>query len=145
MHGTVAARSIIANRHIKVSPQCPLCPDGAEDIRHLIFTCHRAKEVWSALGLTEIIDEALMVDRSGSVVMEEIIRSNSKERPVLSNFGVAESVIVGAWYIWWQRREFVKGNSIAPPTRTAFSINAITSNYAAVEGAVQLKKIPWQT
>lgn len=62
------------NRHIKVSPECPLCPEGPEDIRHLVFTCARARKVWESLGLNEIVDTNLKSDRSGSVVMEEILR-----------------------------------------------------------------------
>jgi hypothetical protein len=56
---------------------------GLEDIRHLMFTCRRAKEVWKLLGLEEVIDNAVCLDRSGSVVLEEILRSPIKKSPVL--------------------------------------------------------------
>jgi hypothetical protein len=38
---------------------------GSEDIRHLMFTCKRAKEVWKSLGLEEVIDNVVCLDRSG--------------------------------------------------------------------------------
>ena len=47
---------------------------GPEDILHLMFTCARAKQVWAALGLLEIIEEASRIDRSGSFVLEELLR-----------------------------------------------------------------------
>ena len=40
-----------------------------------------------------------------------------------------ETIAVGAWYIWWQRLEFVKGEKIAPAPSTAFSIRALTANF----------------
>ena len=83
LHGTVPGMCILNNRHIKVNPQCPVCKSGPEDIRHLIFTCTRAKEVWGKLGLLEDINLALCVDRSGSVVLEELLTNPLKKSPVL--------------------------------------------------------------
>jgi ribonuclease HI len=38
---------------------------------------------------------------------------------------------VAAWYIWWQLREAVKGERVAPAATSAFSIHALTENYGA--------------
>lgn len=66
----LAARDFFwGERDIKVSPQCPLCKQGAEDIRHLMSTCSRAWEVWRALGLRDILNQALAVDRSGLILL----------------------------------------------------------------------------
>jgi hypothetical protein len=43
MQETLPCRVILANRHLRVSPQCPLCLTGAEDIKHLLFECQRAR------------------------------------------------------------------------------------------------------
>lgn len=61
----------LRSRHIKVSPKCPICHTGREYIRHLVFTCKRAQRVWKSLGLDEIIDQALWIDCSGSILLEE--------------------------------------------------------------------------
>lgn len=45
-------------------------------MKHLIFTCNRARDVWEAIGLKEIIQEASVVDRSGSAILEEILRND---------------------------------------------------------------------
>ena len=77
----------------QVNPQCPICMGGAEDMRHLMFTCQRAKEVWRSLGLWEIIDKALVVDKSGSVTLEELIRGCGKS-PILGMKHLKETVAV---------------------------------------------------
>jgi hypothetical protein len=51
MQETLPCRVILANRHLRVSPQCPLCLTGAGDIKHLLFECQRARQVWDHLGL----------------------------------------------------------------------------------------------
>ena len=73
LKGVVPGMAVLASRHIKVSAECPICRSGPEDILHLLFTCTRARQVWKALGLNTVIDQALAVDLSGSVVLEEIL------------------------------------------------------------------------
>ena len=40
-------------------------------------------------------------------------------------------IAVGAWYIWWQRREVVKGERVASTPSTVFSIQALDANFAS--------------
>ena len=61
--------------------------------------------------------------------MEEILRRNWKRPIVIGQYGLKETIVVCAWYIWWQRREYVKAESIAPVSSTTFSIRALTANY----------------
>jgi hypothetical protein len=75
LHGIVPGYALLANRHVPVSGQCQICAEGAEDIRHILLCCNGAKEVWQALGLKETI-ETFLVDRSGSVILEEILRGD---------------------------------------------------------------------
>jgi hypothetical protein len=100
--------TILADRYIPVSPQCPVCSQGPEDILHLIFSCRRAKETWHSLGLTDAINSALL-DRSGSVVLEGILRNQNLVQGGNNITELKELICVGAWYIWWQSRGFVKG------------------------------------
>ena len=72
------------------------------------------------------------------MVLEELLRRPGNKSPVLGHVGLKEMVITGAWYIWWQRREFVKGAHVAPPMRSAFSIQALASNF----GAASVKSVP---
>ena len=97
--------------------------------------------MWKALGIMDEIEKALLVYRSGSVVLEEILRWPVQRSPILGHLGLQEVVAVGAWYIWWQRREFVKGEKVINPTSTAFSILAITGNFSRATNMQEPEKI----
>jgi hypothetical protein len=43
---------------------------GPDDIAHLMFMCPAAQGLWYALGLTDIIEHAVHLDRAGSTVLE---------------------------------------------------------------------------
>jgi hypothetical protein len=66
--------AVLANRHISNIGRCPVCKNGAEDIKHVIFTFDRAKAMWSSLGVWEKILEVIGTDRSGLVIIEEVLR-----------------------------------------------------------------------
>jgi hypothetical protein len=65
MQETIPCRVVLANRHVPVNTQCPLCQCGAEDIKHMLFECPRARLVWERLGLGQIVENACMIDRAG--------------------------------------------------------------------------------
>jgi ribonuclease HI len=50
----------------------------------------------------------------------------------------------GAWYIWWQRRELVNGEKVAPLDRIAFSIQALAANYRGAQTLAVPKELVWQ-
>jgi hypothetical protein len=77
------------------------------------------------LGLSSTIEHALKVDKSGSVVLEFILYSTKSNAIVFGQLGLHELSLVGSWYIWWQRREWVKGESVASSSSSAFSIHAL--------------------
>jgi hypothetical protein len=54
-----------------------------------------------------------------------------------------EIIAVCVWYIWWQRREKVKGESVSPPINYAFAIKALTANYKAAKSKSVEKEIKW--
>jgi hypothetical protein len=43
--------------------------------------------------------------------------------------GLAELVLTAGWYIWWERRQKVHGESIQFPNRSALSIIVLARNY----------------
>lgn len=73
----------MASRHIKVSGQCPACGMGAEDTKHLLFTCAKTKEVWRLLGSDSAIDKACVVGRAGEAVIEFLLLQRTEDCVVL--------------------------------------------------------------
>ena len=90
LHGLIPCRGILANRRIDNSSSCPACHEGCEDIKHVLFTCSRAKEIWRILGVANEIQNLLRVDRSGSVVLAEMIKV-SRPLGAMNHVGLAES------------------------------------------------------
>jgi hypothetical protein len=108
------------------SGTCPMCHSEAEDVKHALFACSHARQVWSAL--EQEIESLLAVDRSGSIVIQEAIRRGGRAMH-WNNIGLAELILTGCWYIWWQQRQSVHGEDIQSPPRSTLSIAAITTNY----------------
>jgi len=114
LHGDLPCKGILANRHIENSSSCPACHDDCEDIKHFLFTCSRAKEIWQSLGVWRKLERVLESDRSGSVLVADLIKI-SRPLEKLNSFGLAELILTGGWYIWWERRKFVHGEPIQRP------------------------------
>jgi hypothetical protein len=90
LHGILPLKSILVNRHIGTSGQCPVCNLWPEDVLHMLFQCQPASELWKSLGLDTIIADAMQSERSGSVVLEELLRSNPYDAHRYSSFKVQE-------------------------------------------------------
>ena len=82
-------------------------------------------KIWEELGLSEDIKKAIAEDRSGSITMEILQRAQDSA----DGLPKAELFAVAAWYIWWQRRQLVKGESITSPERTATTIKVLCTNF----------------
>ena len=62
--------------------------------------------------------KAVAEDRSRSVTMEILERNQEN----CGDLPMAELIVVAAWSIGWQRRQFVRGDTIQSPDRTSVSI-----------------------
>jgi hypothetical protein len=101
---------------------------GCEDIKHMLFTCARAEEIWKCLGISNQVNEMLHLDRSGSVVVQDIIMRGGRLAS-LEDIGFAELVLTAGWYVWWERRQKVHGENMQTPSRSSMSIVAMATNY----------------
>ena len=72
---------------------CPLCQNGAEDIKHMIFTCDRAKSL-AFVGYLGEDTSPKMTDRSISVILEEIFTRDDQVHTL--EMGLVELVITAA-------------------------------------------------
>jgi hypothetical protein len=114
LHGILPLKCILCNRHIGTSGECPMCRLHAEDILHLLFHCEPAKNIWECLGLSSIIANALLADRSGSAVLEYILCLPDNTPSGFEVVQLKELVAVTCWYLWWLRRRQTHGESIPP-------------------------------
>ena len=71
----------------------------------MMFTCQRAQKIWRGLGLGDIVRAASAMDRSGSVILEELLCSSRPGRVVCNVQNITATVMVTCWYIWWSRRQ----------------------------------------
>jgi hypothetical protein len=55
--------------HIATNIGCPICSSGCEDVMHTLFTCLHAKQVWEKLRISEVINEATALDRTGAITI----------------------------------------------------------------------------
>ena len=101
LHGLLPCIVILENRHIKRSGSCPTCNEGCEDIKHLLFLCKRAHDIWQQIGVWHEIQEYIQADRSESIAIVEII-NKSRSLGFLNSLGLAELILIGSWYIWWE-------------------------------------------
>ena len=115
LNGLLPCKAILANRHISPTGGCPVCNNGAEDIKHMIFLCDRARLVWNSMGIGQTINELLGTDRSGSIVLEEVIRRREQVQSL--EVGLAELILTGGWFLWWERRQLVHGEAVQRPQR----------------------------
>jgi hypothetical protein len=69
------------------------------------------------LGLSDIVNEVVQVDWSGSVVLEELLRRQDNSFKDFSNIGLKEVMSVSGWYLWWIRRRRTHNEDVSPIAR----------------------------
>jgi ribonuclease HI len=130
LHGILPLKSIMVNRHVGTSGQCPICTLAAEDVLHLLFKCPTAQALWDSLGIRGIIEEALNIDHSGSAVLEFLLMKNDNSIPGFSCVGLKETITIGCWYLWWIRHRLTHNESVPLMNHFRMSVLAITANAA---------------
>jgi hypothetical protein len=130
LHGILPLKSIMVNRHVGTSGQCPICNLDAEDVLHLLFKCPTAQALWDSIGIPGIIEDALFVDRSGLTVLEFLLLKKDNDIPGFSSVGLKETIIVGCWYLWWIHRRLTHNETVPPMNHCRMSVLTITANAA---------------
>lgn len=136
LHNAIPCLSVLANRHIGNNSQYPVCSSGAEDIMHALFNCPRARAIREALGVGKEMQNAVLVDRAGSAVIEFFLCDKSFQRPFMEPVQIPELLATACWFIWWQRRQLVRGEPVQNSEQTALSLHALTLNFVKARGKV---------
>ena len=74
------------------------------------------------------IENEIAGNQSSSVVVAELI-NRSRPLDFLNHLALAELILTGCWFIWWERRKSVHGEIIQSQVRAALSIATLTTNY----------------
>jgi ribonuclease HI len=126
------------------SGQCPVCNNAPEDILHLLFHCGSAQQIWRDLGLENVIVDASLIDRSGSAVLEHLMREKDIMLPGFDNMGQKETIAVACWYLWWIRRRRTHDETVPPISQCKMSILSITANVAKAMAKVNGPRPLWE-
>ena len=86
-----------------------------EDLKHMLFICCRAREVWEELSLGAYVAAIAEQHRSGSLILDEIICSRLPGRVSVEGENAVELAMVTCWYIWWERRQVSHDKEIGTP------------------------------
>lgn len=95
LHEIIHLKSILTNRHIGLDGTCPVCHQGAEDIAHFLFKCSHARDLSSRLGIAELIDSVVAIDRSRSVILEHSLELPDSPLLIHSSLNFKLVLVVG--------------------------------------------------
>jgi ribonuclease HI len=88
--------------------------------------------MWFDLGLSDIIEEALVIDRARSAVLEHLLKMESVPYSGF-DFGLKETIVITFWYIWWIRRRKTHEDVVPSMSHCKMSMLAIAANSAKVQ------------
>ena len=83
MKEVIPCRANLVDRHIKVSPHCPICRSWSEDVKHLLFEYSLASEVWNPPGLGDIIHKSCVSGLSWEETLEYLLNFLDQEAMIL--------------------------------------------------------------
>jgi hypothetical protein len=132
--GAIPCNGVLANWHMQPSLQCQLCKADFESIRHALFQCWRVKEIWSHLGLEDLISHVCEREIDGGTVLEALLRDKRAKAPLIPELDKNDLIAVAVWYIWWERRQATHGEMVQSPVRSAHAISVLALNYSRARG-----------
>lgn len=62
---------------------CPVCNASADIIKHFLYECSKANDLWSLLGVEDVITRACHVDHSGPTILEFLLKIPDHEVSVI--------------------------------------------------------------
>jgi hypothetical protein len=91
--------------------------------------CPRVKEIWSHLGLVELISHMCVRDDQGSSVLESLLPNRASKAPRFPEVDRHDLIATAVWYIWWERRKATHGELVQTPARSARAISNLALSY----------------
>jgi hypothetical protein len=51
-----------------------------------------ARDLWNSLGIADVVDQVVTIDRAGSAVLEFILRDQNRQLPGFDSIGLKETI-----------------------------------------------------
>jgi hypothetical protein len=102
-----------------------------ESIRHLLFECPVAVQVWKLLGVLDVIKNGLEMNMSGEVVLEFLLSLPDNHIHVLGLPKLRETVATCCWFLWWERRKITHGGDPQTAAQINLAVRALAANFIA--------------
>jgi ribonuclease HI len=83
-----------------------------------------------SIGITGIIEDAILDDRAGSTVLEHPLKREDNNLNDMPNTGLKETIVVACWFLWWLRRRITNNESTPSLYNCKMSIFSIVANAA---------------
>ena len=77
----------------------------------------------------QLVEDAVPVDRSSSIIFKHLLTLPDDLLMIHSNVNFKQALMVGAWYLWWIRRQMTHDEPVPPSWRWPISILSIASNF----------------
>jgi ribonuclease HI len=90
-----------------------------------------------------MISDAMEPGRSGSQVLEVLLKTPSSTVAGYDSIKVQETIATAAWYIWWLRRRQTHGELVPPVNVCSNSIRSIVANAARTKTQGSVHKKMW--
>jgi hypothetical protein len=81
------------------------------------------------MGLQQYILQESAVDRSGSVILENLLRGPNHAIPNIPQITTREMITVTCWYLWYLRRRRTHGEVVPPAKYCTNSIIGLAANF----------------
>jgi hypothetical protein len=117
--GAIPCNGVLANRHMKPSSQCQLCMTDCESVHHALFTCPRVNDILQLLGLHELTTQVCSFKSDDGHALEALFRDRSAKAPLIPEVDRNDLVATTVCYVWWERRQATRGETVQSPTRSA--------------------------
>jgi hypothetical protein len=146
LHDTLPCGVNLAHRHVKISPQCPFCKEGADTTAHVMFQCIAKVNAWKDLGVEKVIRKACLVYRAGESVLGFPLEMAQHEMMGLNLVNIHEMIANTCWYLlWWERRKLWHREKIQSANQIASSVRILTVNYSsAIAPKAKRKQGGWE-
>lgn len=100
LHNAIPCFGVLVDQHISTSAQCPVCKQHAEDVAHALSGCTRVRQIWSLLGLHEVITAARLLGKSGAKILDFLLCDKASQKSYSDVIELPELIAVTSWHFW---------------------------------------------